>query len=133
MLIKPITVRLLAYGMKPNVSAIITRASDLLKEEHGAVPPTAISPRAAKKVYDVIMAEKWDTEVVLKKPAPSNAGVEIELKDVNERLTVEWLHELPLAKTCIAWATWTSPREGTIWQLVCAEGGRWSESQPIAS
>ena len=35
-LIKPITVRLIAYGQKANIAAIRSRACDLLKDEHGA-------------------------------------------------------------------------------------------------
>jgi hypothetical protein len=132
MLIKPISVRLLAYGMKPNVAAILTRARDLITEEHGTVDPAAITTLTAKKAFELITAMKWDAEVALKKPAPSHVGIEIALTQVNERLTVEWLHELPLAKTCIALASWDSPREGTSWQLICSDGGRWSESRPLA-
>jgi hypothetical protein len=52
------------------------------------------------------------------------------LPEMNERMVTEWMHELPIAKTCVAFATWFSPREQQNWQLLMADGGRWSEIRP---
>jgi hypothetical protein len=130
-IIKPITIRLLAYGQKANIAAIRTRAADLLDDEHGSVDEANLVALPAAEVHAEICATRYDTEVALKKPSPSQVGIAITLNEVNERLTVEWLHELPVAKTCIAFAIWTSPREGVAWQLLIADGGRWSESRPL--
>jgi hypothetical protein len=132
-LIKPITVRLLLYGQKANIAAIRGRAQDLLKDEHGTVDSAAFKAMPAKKVHQAIVAERLDAEVALKVPAPSVMGLAITLSDVNERLTVDWLHELPVAKTCVVFATWISHREGTAWQLLMSQGGRWSESRPAGA
>jgi hypothetical protein len=132
-LIKPITVRLLVYGQKANIAAIRGRAEDLLKDEHGTIAPAAFKTMPGKKVHEAIGAERLDTELVLKVPPPSVVGLSITLTEVNERLTVDWLHELPVAKTCVAFATWISHREGTSWQLLMALGGRWSESRPVGA
>jgi hypothetical protein len=131
-LIKPITIRLLAYGQKANIAAIRSRAEDLLKDEHGAVDRSAFKDLPAKAVAEEIASTRLDSEVALKPPPPSQIGIAIVLNEVNERLAVDWLHELPVAKTCVAFATWTSHREGANWQLLIALGGRWSESRPIA-
>jgi hypothetical protein len=130
-IIKPITVRLVAYGQKANVAAIRTRAADLLKEEHGKAFVPDIAEPSAADAHAEIVAKRLDQEVVLKKPSPSRVGLRLVLPEMNERLTVEWLHELPVAKTCVAFATWTSEREGVAWQLLMADGGRWSESRPL--
>lgn len=132
MIIKPITVRLVAYGQKANVAAIRTRAADLLKEEHGKVDAALFKDLVALDAHTEIVAKRLDTEVVLKKPSASRIGIAITLPEMNERMTVEWLHELPIAKTCVAFATWTSEREKVTWQLLMADGGRWSESRPLA-
>lgn len=131
-LIKPITVRLIAYGQKANIAAIRTRATDLIKEEHGAVAADALSALAASAVYDEIAAKRLDAEVAIKAPTPSQIGIAITFTEVNERLTVDWLHELPVAKTCVAFASWTSHRDSAVWQLLIAAGGRWSESRPLS-
>jgi hypothetical protein len=131
-LIKPITVRLIAYGQKANIAAIRSRACDLLKDEHGTVDDAAFAVLDATKVHDEISARRLDTEVVIKPPTPSQAGIAITLGEVNERLTVDWLHDLPVAKTCVAFASWTSQRDNAAWQLLIATGGRWSESRPLA-
>lgn len=130
MQVKPITVRLIAYGPKANVAAIRTRAASLLQDEHGSVDETAFVTMAAADVHAEIMATRLDAEVALKKPGASQAGIAINLGNVHERLTTEWLHELPVAKTCVAFATWISQREPVAWQLLMAQGGRWSENRP---
>jgi hypothetical protein len=130
-LIKPITVRLLAYGQKANIAAIRSRACDLLKDEHGTIDDAAFAVLAAAKVHDEISARRLDAEVAIKPPTPSQAGIVITLTEVNERLTVDWLHDLPVAKTCVAFASWTSHRDSAAWQLLIAGGGRWSESRPL--
>jgi hypothetical protein len=128
-LIQPITVRLIAYGQAANVSAIRSRAADLLKEEHGKVDELAFATVPAQAVHDEIAATRWDTEVPLKKPTGSQPGIVITLADVHERMTTEWLYELPVAKTCVAFATWVSAREPVSWQLLLAQGRHWSESR----
>lgn len=130
MLIQPITVRLIAYGAKANVTAIRNRATDLLKDEHGQVDPAWLVPAEATAVHQEILAQRWDTEAVLKKPTPSQEGVIITLERVHERMTTEWLFELPVAKQCVAFATWVSAREPMAWQLLIAQGRHWSESRP---
>jgi hypothetical protein len=130
-IIKPITVRLIAYGQKANIIAIRGRAGDLLKDEHGTIDDAAFAVLGATKVHDEISAKRLDTEVAIKPPTPSQAGIAITLSEVNERLTVDWLHELPVAKTCVAFACWTSHRDQATWQLLIASGGRWSESRPL--
>jgi hypothetical protein len=131
-LIKPITVRLIAYGQKANIAAIRSRACDLLKDEHGAIDDAAFAVLDAKKVHEEISAKRLDSEVAIKPPTPSQVGIAITLSEVNERLTVDWLHDLPVAKTCVAFASWTSHRDQAAWQLLIASGGRWSESRPLA-
>ncbi len=130
MIIKPITIRLIAYGEKANLAAIRTRATDLLKEEHGKTDPTLLNDLPATEVHAEILAARFDQDVVLKKPTAKKPGLAIILPEMNERMTVEWLHELPLAKTCVLFASWTSPREGMDWQLLAVDGSRWSESRP---
>jgi hypothetical protein len=132
-LIKPITIRLVAYGQKTNIAAIRSRAEDLLKDEHGTVDAAAFAVLPAKKVHAQIIADRLDADVALKAPTPSQVALSITLNEVNERMAVDWLHELPVAKTCVVFATWTSVREGTSWQLLIAAGGRWSESRPATS
>ncbi|MBA3707272.1 MAG: hypothetical protein H0W83_00460 [Planctomycetes bacterium] len=131
MLIKPVTIRLIAYGQKANIAAIRGRAADLLKEEHGAVDDACLAPASAADLHAEIIAARWDDEIPLKKPTASQSGLVIILAEVNERLTTEWLYELPVAKTCVAFATWISAREPVSWQLLIAEGRRWSENRPM--
>ncbi len=132
MLIKPITVRLIAYGEKANLAAIRTRAVDLLKEEHVKLDASLIVELPGTDVHAEIMAKRYDQDVALKKPTAKKPGMAIMLPDMNERMTVEWLHELPLAKTVVVFATWTSHRENMDWQLLACDGSRWSESRPHA-
>ena len=129
--IKPITIRLIAYGQKANVANIHKRAADLLKEEHGRVDPALFVELPADKAHAEVIATRLDADIALKKPSPSQVGIAITLPEMNERMTVEWLHELPVAKTCVAFATWTSEREKVAWQLLVADGSRWSESRPL--
>lgn len=130
MIIKPITVRLIAYGQKANISSIQHRAEDLLKDEHGSVDAKLIKDCPSATVHEEIMAQRWDDEVPLKKPTASQPGIIITLPDMNERLTVEWLHEIPVAKTCVIFATWVSPKENMAWQMLIADGSRSSGSRP---
>ena len=130
-IIKPITIRLIAYGQPANLAAIRTRAVDLLKEEHGKVDPALLVAMSAIDVHAEILATRFDVDVVLKKPTAKKPGLAITLPEMNERTTVEWLHELPLAKTCVMFVTWISPREGMSWQLLAIDGSRWSESRPL--
>ena len=132
MLIKPITVRLIAYGEKANLAAIRTRATDLLKDEHGKVDAALLVDVPATEMHAEILAARFDQDVVLKKPTAKKPGLAITLPEMNEKMTVEWLHELPLAKTCVLFASWTSAREGMDWQLLAVDGSRWSESRPHA-
>lgn len=131
MLITPITVRLIAYGAKANITAIRNRAADLLKDEHGKVDEKCFSEVSAAEIYAEIMAKRLDQEVPLKKPTASQTGVVITLVEMHERLTTEWLYELPSAKTCVAFATWRSQREPLDWQIVIAYGDRWAENRPL--
>jgi hypothetical protein len=129
-IILPITVRLIAYGPAANISAIRTRAAALLEDEHGASDERSFAPLASAEAHAEITAKRWDTEVPLKKPPPSQAGLLVTLVDVHERATTDWLDELPVAKTCVAFATWISAREPVSWQLLIAQGRRWSENRP---
>ncbi len=129
-LIKPITVRLLTYGQKANVAAIRKRAADLLKDEHGKVDAAAFVETPAAEVHAECLASRWDSDIELKKPTPSQQGLAITLADVHERLTNEWLDELPVAKTCIVFARWTSQRDQAQWQLTIADGQRHSDTRP---
>ncbi len=129
MLIKPISVRLIAYGPEASVAALRGRAEDLLKDEHGTVDDASFTRDTALAVHDEIIATRMDPEVKLKKPTATRAGIVMTLADVNERLTTEWLHELPVAKTCVVFATWFSPRENAAWQLLIAQGSRWAENR----
>ena len=133
MIIKPITVRLVTYGQKANVAAIRTRAAALLKDEHGEVPPEAFAVATAADIHGEIAAHRLDTETVLRKPTAAQAGLVLTLADIHERMANEWLQELPVAKTCVVLATWDSPREGVSWQMLFADGDRWSESRPLVS
>jgi len=133
MIIKPITIRLVAYGQKANLAAIRTRATDLLKEEHGKIDPTWFVDCTSAEAHAEIIGKRLETDLALKKPTASQPGLIITFPEVNERCTVEWLHELPVAKTCVAFATWTSDREKMDWQLLIADGGRWSESRPTGA
>src|SRR5688500_6920018 len=128
MQVKPITVRLLVYGQKANVAAIRGRAADLLKDEHGKADESSFTLMPAAEAYAEIIAKRLDSEVELKKPTASQAGIAITLSGVHERLTTEWLFELPVAKTCVAFATWDSQKEPVSWQLLIAQGSRWSEN-----
>lgn len=131
MIIKPITVRLIVYGQKANVSAIRTRAAALLKDEHGKVDESCFDELTAAKVYDEIEAKRLDQEIELKKPGAAQAGLAITLPEVNERATGEWLDELPVAKTCVVLATWISGREPVAWQMLIIQGDRCSESRTL--
>jgi hypothetical protein len=128
-LIKPITVRLVAYGQKANVAAIRTRAVAFLEDEHGRADEAAFTALSAADAHAEIVATRFEDDVALKKPTASQAGIAIVLAEVNERLVGDWLQELPVAKTCVAFATWTSAKDGMAWQLLIADGGRWSESR----
>jgi hypothetical protein len=130
MLIKPITVRLIAYGEKANLAALRTRALDLLKEEHGKADPALIVDVPGVDIHGEISATRIDPDPELKKPTAKKPGIVITLPEMNEKTTVEWLHELPLAKTAVVFATWTSEREHMDWQLLAADGSRWSQSRP---
>jgi len=132
MLIKPITVRLIAYGQKANVAAIRTRATAFLKDELGAVDAALLVDLSAVDVHAEILATRWDAEIPIKKPTPSQAGICITLKEVHERLTTEWLYELPIAKSCVAFAAWISPRDATAWQLLLLQGDHHSENRPLS-
>jgi len=132
MLIKPITVRLIAYGQKANVAAIRTRASAFLKDELGAVDASLLVAVSGMDVYAEIIATRWDTEIPIKKPTPSQAGICITLKEVHERLATEWLYELPIAKSCVAFAAWISPRDATAWQVLLLQGDHHSENRPLS-
>ncbi|MBA3700680.1 MAG: hypothetical protein H0W78_17670 [Planctomycetes bacterium] len=132
MLIKPLTVRLIAYGEKANLAAIRTRAVDLLTDEHGKLDPKLITEVPGTEVHAEIIATRLDPDPALKKPTAKKPGIAITLPEMNEKTTVEWLHELPLAKTVVVFATWTSHRENMDWQLLAADGSRWSESRPHA-
>ena len=129
-IIKPITVRLIAYGEKANLAAIRTRAVDLLKEEHGKLDPSLIVELPGSEVHAEIISKRYDQDVELKKPTAKKPGMVITLPEMNEKMTVEWLHELPLAKTVVVFAAWTSHRENMDWQLLANDGSRWSESRP---
>ena len=131
MQVKPITVRLIAYGQKANVAAIRGRAADLIKDEHGKVDEADFVIMKAADVHAEIIATRLDSEITLAKPTASQAGIANTLNQVHERLTNEWLFELPIAKTCTAFATWNSEREPVAWQLLIAQGGRWSENRPL--
>jgi hypothetical protein len=128
MLIKPITVRLIVYGPEASLAALRSRAADLLQEEHGRVEASFTAPSAAD-VHAEIIATRLDAEVKLKAPTASRAGIAITLAEVNERLTTEWLYEMPVAKTCVVFATWFSPREEAAWQLLIAQGSRYAENR----
>lgn len=130
MIIKPITVRLVAYGQKANVANIRTRAAAFLKEENGAVDESCFQAMSAADAHAEIVAQRFEAESELKKPTASQAGIAITLAEVNERMVGEWLQELPVAKTCVAFATWLSFRENMDWQLLMADAGRWSTSRP---
>ncbi|MBA3686451.1 MAG: hypothetical protein H0W72_14615 [Planctomycetes bacterium] len=130
MLIKPITVRLIAYGPQANLDALRGRAEDVLKDEHGKVDAACFVIIPAREVHAEIIAKRLDVEVPLKAPTASRPGIAITLPEVNERLTTEWLFEMPVAKTCVVFATWFSPREAVAWQLLIAQGNRWSENRP---
>ena len=131
MIIKPITVRLIVYGQMANVSAIRTRAVALLKDEHGKADEACFVELPATKVHAEIDATRLDKEIELKKPGATQIGLAITLPEVNERATGEWLDELPVAKTCVVLATWTSGREPVAWQLLIIQGDRCSESRTV--
>lgn len=128
--IKPITVRIVAYGLKSNVAAIRTRAVALLKDEFGTADPALLRELPADDAHAEIAAKRWDPEVALKKPTASQAAIAITLPEVNERATTEWLRELPAAKSCTVFATWLSPREGADFQMLIADGDRATDSRP---
>lgn len=131
MIIKPITVRLIVYGQKANVSAIRTRAAALLKDEHGTVDEACFVELPAAKIHAEIETVRLDHEADLKKPGAAMAGLTITLPEVNERSTSEWLDDLPVAKTCVVLATWASGREPVAWQMLIIQGDRCSESRAI--
>lgn len=133
MFIKPITIRLIAYGSKANVAAIRTRAAAMLKEEFGNVDEAAFVDTPAEKVHAEVAKQRQDEDAPLKKPTPSQAGIVITLREVNERMAVAWLGELPVAKSCVACATWFSPRENLAWRMLMTDGDRWSDSRVPAS
>ncbi len=129
MLIKPITVRLIAYGPQANLDTLRSRAEAVLTDEHGSADPACFAIVPAREAHAEIIATRLDAEVPLKAPTASRPGIAITLPEVNERLTTEWLFEMPVAKTCVVFATWFSPREATDWQLLIAQGSRWSENR----
>ncbi len=130
---KPITVRLLIYGQKANVAAIRTRATALLEEEHGTAAADWFDEVTAAAAHAEVIAKRLDTELDLKPPGSAQAGLAITLPEMNERCTVEWLNELPVAKTCVCFATWISNKEPVAWQMLVALGQRSSESRPTSS
>lgn len=128
--IKPITVRIVAYGLKSNVAAIRTRAAALLKDEFGKADPSLLVEMSAEDAHGEITAKRWDAEVALKKPTASQAAIAVTLPEVNERATTEWLRELPAAKSCVVFITWLSPRENADYQMLIADGDRATDSRP---
>lgn len=130
MIIKPITVHIFAYGQKANISSLQHRSSDLLKDEHGTIDARLFVSKSSADIHAKIIAQQWDHDVALKKATPSQPGIAITLPDMNERLTIEWLHEIPVAKTCVIFATWVSHKEKMTWQMLIADGNRSSESRP---
>lgn len=129
---KPITIRLVIYGQKANVAAIRTRATALLEEEHGAAAPACFDEVTAAIAHAEVRAKRLDAEVDLKAPGAAQAGLIVTLPEMNERCTVEWLTELPVAKTCVCFASWTSMKEPVVWQMLVALGQRSSESRPAS-
>ncbi len=133
MLIKPITLRLFVYGQKANVAAIRKRATDLLRDEHGKAAvaglDSAFVDAPAADLHTEILATTWDTEAAPKKPTPSQLGLIATLAEVHERMANEWLDELPVAKTCVVFAQWDSPRDGSSWQTLIVDGRRRSEQR----
>jgi hypothetical protein len=131
-LVKPLTIRLIVYGQKANIAAINKRAKDFLKDEHGKIDPTWLVDAPADDIYKEILETRWDHEVALKKPGKSNVGFIVTLPEVNKRMADEWLHEIPVAKTCVVFATWIDPKENLHWQLQIIDTARWSDSRPVA-
>ena len=129
--IAPVTVRLLVYGQKANVANIRTRAAALLKEENGSVDAAAFVETPADDVHAEIDRDRIDREIALKKPTPSQAGMVITLHELHERVANEWLAELPAAKTCVVFASWTSLRDAARWQMLISEGHRSLENRPL--
>lgn len=130
MAIKPITIRLVAYGQKANVAAIRTRAAAMLKDEHGKADPACFAEVTAEVAHDEIAAQRREPQPDLRKPTPAQAGIVLTLPEVNEKMAGEWLAELPVARTCVAFATWISHREGLSWQILFAEGAKGYHNQP---
>jgi hypothetical protein len=129
--IAPVTVRLLVYGQKANVANIRTRAQALAKEELGGAEAAACTEAEAEAVFDEIERDRHERDVALKKPTKSQAGAIIVLPELHERVANEWLAELPVAKTCVVCATWTSQRDRAVWQMLVAEGHRSLDSRPL--
>ncbi len=133
MIIKPLTIRLLVYGQKANISAVRKRATDLLKDEHGKknIDPNWLLDAPADDVYQEIIGSRWDQEVPLKKPGKSAVGFIVTLFEVNKRMADEWMHELPVAKTAVIFATWKDEKENLEWQLQMIDADRFSSSRPL--
>jgi len=131
-LVKPLTIRLIVYGQKANIAAIRKRSIDFLKDEHGKIDPTWLLDVPADDVYKEIMDTRWDAEVVIKKPGKSAVGFIVSLPEVNKRMADEWMHELPVAKTCVVFATWLDPKDDLNWQLQIVDTARWSDSRPAS-
>jgi hypothetical protein len=131
MYIKPITVAIHAYGTKANLAAIRTRALAHLAEELGKAPKDAVADLDGADAHAAIVAAIGEDAAALKKPTPAQAGIRIVLPEVNERATVAWLGELPVARTCVLCAAWDSPRERLRWRMLVADGDRSSSSTAL--
>lgn len=130
-LVKPITVRLLAYGSKANLAALRKGAGDALKDEHNKIDRSLFVDLPAEDVHIEVMSTRWDAEIKLKNPAPSMVGVRITLPDMHERMTMEWLNEMKVAKTCVVFAQWISMAHNEDCQMLCHEGDRWGDRRAL--
>lgn len=127
MKIKPITVTLLAYGTKANIAAIRKAATAQIEDDHDQADPSLFLERPAEDIHADIEAARWDPTAVLKKPGPSQAGLQVTMPDMHERMTTAWLNELKVARTCVVFASWFSEAEQERCQMLCAEGEHWMD------
>ncbi|MFW5829017.1 MAG: hypothetical protein ACOCXA_02040 [Planctomycetota bacterium] len=128
-MIKFITLSLLAYGQKSNVSAVQRAAEAFLKEEADGFDASWFQERPAAEVHQEILDQVWDPDCTLKKPTASQQGIAITLPEVNERMAREWLEELKIAKTCVVFVHWHNPNGPSDHQYLILGGEHWFDSR----
>ena len=128
-MIKPVTMVILAYGTKGNITKVRNASAAFLKEENDEAGDECFVDDKALAIYEHILSERWDDTVVLKKPTKSQEGIMVTLPDVHQRMVTEWIQEMVVAKTCVLFASWYSPNDDEHHQMLAADSDKWFDTR----